>query len=298
MIALADRVDAVYVRRGGTVESCLRTRVDDRFDASTRVAVTMTRKCAAPGLIAAGAIGWFHSSIRDGGTSAGTAVDTDSPSKPHRPALDDAWTRTDGQWLIHCTRGRCGAWPGETERQYRDSMLLGESSSIHRGPLDALARIVRLGRIVAAATATTRKHPVVCFSSLPLDELLQRRCFRPQLARWDYEPYGVAIRLSLARKLGIQPVIYGHPNDRSMISPSDHFRFHPVGKTFDWRQELEWRSSESVDLCAMDPADVRIFAADQPETRSRLQDCRWPVTFVSTPPHSRQTGASEAEKRV
>ncbi len=64
IIALADRVDAVYVRRGGIVERCLRARVEDRCDASTRVAVSLTRQCAAPGLIAVGAIGWFHGTAR------------------------------------------------------------------------------------------------------------------------------------------------------------------------------------------------------------------------------------------
>jgi hypothetical protein len=296
-IALADRVDAVYVRRGGIIESCLRLRVTNRCDASTRVAVSMTGKCAAAGLIAAGAIGWFRATTKAKGIAVQHSTDLDPPLDD-RVATHDAWTRTDGQWLIHCTRSRHGAWPGETERQYRDSILLGDESSQRREPLDALEKIVRSGRIVAAATATMKKHAVVCFSALPLQELLERRCFRPQLGRWDYEPYGIAVRLSVARQLGIQPVIYGQPKDRSAVSVADRFRFHPIGKTFDWREEREWRSSQSVDLSAMDPADVRIFAADQPEAKFLLRDCRWPVTFLPAAPSSGPTGVTAAGKQV
>lgn len=289
IIAVADRVDAVYVRRRGIVESCLRTRVEQRCDASTRVAVSSTPQCAAAGLIAAGAIGWFHSATRSAGHLPNHAEA--QPSQPdrfdgadghpdHRCPESEAWIRTDGQWLIHCTRQRDGAWPGETERQYRDSVLLGDDSSARRGALDALIRIVKSGQLVAGAKATMMKYPVVCFSSLPLVELLQRRCFRPQLGRWDYEPYGIAIRLSRAESMGIRPVIYGDPKDRALLAEEDCFRFHPIGKKYDWRQEREWRSSGSVNLAELNQADVRVFAEDLSRVRQALQGCRWPVTLV------------------
>lgn len=296
LIAVADRVDAVYVRRGGTIDDCLRRRIDERGDASTRVAVSMMPKCAAAGLIAAGAIGWFH--VRDKAGTGNVEGSTLDRTEFEQNVADDAWTRTDGKWLVHCTRGCDGAWPGETERQYRDSILIGDESSIRRAPLDALARIVRSGQLVAAATATMKKHPVVCFSALPLQELLQRRCFRPQLGRWDYEPYGIAIRLALAQRLGIQPVVYGDPKNRSTLSAEEQYRFHPIGNTFDWREEREWRSSASVDLAAIDPNDVRVFADDNQAARSRLQGCQWPLTFVSATAAKQQSVVTEAEKQV
>ena len=291
MIALADRVDAVYVRRKGTVERCLRDRVERRGDVSTRVAVCSTRQCAASDLIAAGAIGWFHARAKSDGRAR------DSRDVGHWPAsgigpgegiensvsgASDSWARTDGQWLIHCTRRSDGAWPGETERQYRDWVLLGDESSAKRSALDALVRIVKSGQLVAGATATSKAHPVVCFSALPLVELLQRRCFRPQLGRWDYEPFGIAIRLSQAMKMGIQPVIYGQAADRLLLAAEDQFRFHPIGKTFDWREEREWRSRESVDLGSLHLEDVRVFAVDVFSVRQQLEDCRWPVTLLSS----------------
>ena len=65
-IAIADRVDAVYVRRGGRIEHCLRSRIEDRADVSTRVAVSALGRCAAIRLIAAGGIGWFHCRVQGG----------------------------------------------------------------------------------------------------------------------------------------------------------------------------------------------------------------------------------------
>jgi hypothetical protein len=277
LIALADRVDAFYVRRGGTVERCLSDRIEQWQDATTRVAVGAGRESAAASLIDRGAIGWYLADADADAEAEG--------EEPQRVALTpraahDAWTRTDGQWLVHCTRGRVGAWPGETQRQFRDGMLLAGGYTADRGPLQALIRIVRSGRLVAAGQATRRSHPVVCFSAVPLVELMQRRCFRAHLGRWDYEPYGVAIRLDAARKMGIQPVIYGDPKERDMLARRDRYRFHPVGKTYDWRSEREWRSAETVDLTRLADGDVRVFVRDAGDAASLPSIRPWPVTVI------------------
>ena len=281
VIALADHVDACYVRRNGEIERCLTTRVEDCRDTSTRVALCPIRKCAARKLIQVGAIGWYH------------------PSAPNEPPMQrmgplkvvdglqdssvgsDSWTRAEGKWLIHCTRQPKRAWPDETERQYLDSLLLSDETIERRGPLDALIRITRSGRLVASAIATSKSHPVVCFSSLSLQDLLQRRCYRPHLRRWDYEPFGIAIRRSAATRLGIQPVVYGAAKDRALLSPAQRFRFHPAGTTYDWREEQEWRSDRTVELQSIDRNDVRVFAVISPESVTRLRNCRWPVTWIS-----------------
>jgi hypothetical protein len=246
--------------------------VKHRRDASTRVAIAPDATCAAPDLITAGAIGWFYSAParNPGGETAARLA-----------SENDQWTRTDGQWLIHCTRGPRANWPQETERQYRDSILIGNDESAHRQPIDALCRIVRTGRLIAASTATTKSYPVVCFSELSLAELLSRRCFRPQLGRWDYEPYGVAIRRSAAESRGIKPVIYGEPSVRWTLPEQERFRFHPNGKTYDWRAEKEWRADDTVDLATFERSDVRLFAADCMESRRRLAGCGWPVSFIT-----------------
>ncbi len=278
LISLADRVDAVFVRQGGKVERSLKNRVCDRNDASTRVAVSMTKMCAAPGLIANGAVGWFVAQAN----TTDPPITSDLGRSTELSRSSDSWTRTDGAWLIHCTRGSHGPWPGETERQYRDSMLLGDRASAKRGPLESLGRIVRSGRLIAGGSATRKSHPVVCFSALPLRELLDRRCFRPHLGRWDYEPYGIAIRSNAAQRVGVRPVIYGQPGDRRTLAPADQFRFHPVGKTYDWRSEREWRSPRTIDLTKLDVRDVRVFVNDFCDAAQLPVHCRWSVTTLGT----------------
>ena len=286
VIALADRIDAIYVRQKGAIAKCIEHRLTPFDAASTRVAISLTSQCAGSDLVSKGAIGWFLAEPNRIARLDRSAFDSEIATSIED---DDAWTRSDGSWLVHCTRKREGAWPGETQRQYRDSILLGEQESADRGPLQALTRIVRSRRLVAGSIATSHDHPVVCFSAVPLQELMQRRCFRPQLGRWDYEPYGVAVRMSAAKRLGMAPVIYGDPKERGALSPDQRYRFHPIGKTYDWREEREWRANQSVNLKELDSDDVRIFALDSQESRTRLVNCPWRVTLLSEQPQASVT---------
>lgn len=272
VIAVAEQVDCAYVRRGGTIEKCLLRRAKQLQDASTRVACSHTKKCAAARLIQNGAIGWFRPRLEPLASSTQEKIDLSR--------CQDDWIRAEDEWLVHCTRQRVGPWPGETRRQYQDAILLGHPAAMQRRPVDALARIIRNRRLIAGAIATRHARPVVCFSAVALNELLQRRCFRPQLGRWDYEPFGVAIRITAAQRIGIVPVIYGDDEIRTQLAAEEQFRFHPQGTTYDWRQEREWRSNISVDLNSLNSDDVRVFAIDNARSRSSLQDCPWPMTWI------------------
>lgn len=288
VITLADRVDGVHVRRGGEVEKCLAERVARLRDGSTRVAVTDHPKCAATKLIHHGAVGWY-----DVAACRADAITTplrrDTCCRMETRIGDethigdgDSWMRSRGEWLVHCTRGCRGAWPGESERQYRDSILLGDRRVTARGALETLARILRGGRLLASAVASCRTFPVVCFSAVSLTELIGRRCFRSHLGRWDYEPYGVAVRKRAAIELGIEPVIYGTERTRNALPAQDRYRFQSVGKTYDWKSEQEWRSPRTVDLRRLDADDVRLFVRC-PADRERLpRDCPWPIACLVT----------------
>ncbi len=80
VLALADRVDAVYVRPRGTIAACLKHRLATRHDASTRVAVITARKSAARELIDAGAIGWY---LNQGANTPSDQRLTDVPGPTH-----------------------------------------------------------------------------------------------------------------------------------------------------------------------------------------------------------------------
>ncbi|QDT12213.1 hypothetical protein [Planctomycetes bacterium K23_9] len=271
---LADRVDALYARRNGKIDDALRKRVELFGHSNTRVAVSSLPDCAAKELIQCGVVGWFavdnsQRQPRDAIRHGELIADEDQPE----------WMHRDGDWLVHCTRACVGPWPGQTEQQYRDELLLGDDPST-RTPLDTLTRIVRSRRLLAGAVASAKAYPVVCFSAVALSELLVSRSYRQHLKRWDYEPWGIAIRKSAAIKAGIQEVIYGNKETRKKIDPRDQYRFQAAGKTYDWTAEREWRSSADVGLDTFDRDDVRVYVASEIDRQTIEKHCPWPVCVV------------------
>jgi hypothetical protein len=95
--------------------------------------------------------------------------------------------------------------------------------------------------------------------------------------------------MSAAKRLGMTPVIYGDPKERATLSPDQRYRFHPIGKTYDWREEREWRANQSVNLKELDSDEVRIFAPECPESRAGLANCPWCVTLLSEQPKASVT---------
>lgn len=253
LIHLADRVDAVFVRRNGRIDRLMQRRLIDDPTWHARVGIWDERNDASGNLVMNGAVGWYLYGEKDS-----SACETSDTS--HKVHLEGD-ERLDG-WLLHCTRGFDGPWPGETESQYRDEILLAprEPNAPPRDhPLATLRRILRSGKLVTSAVASKRDAPVVCFSQHRIDDLIARRTFRSHLGRWDYEPYGIAIDGAAAGSLGIQPVRYLHDGDRIDPQVPSHLT-HPVGKTFDWREEREWRTDRDVHLSDL-PSDLwRPFA--------------------------------------
>ena len=149
-----------------------------------------------------------------------------------------------------------------------------------RTALDTLYRLLRNRRILASAVATSKSYPVVCFSERALLDMLAMRCYRPHLGRWDYEPFGVAIEKSTAIELGAKSVIYGQPSDRKRLSMPDRFRFHPVGTTYDWRTEQEWRFPKTVNLDEIPQESLRVFASATDQALGLLSDFRFPITWL------------------
>ncbi len=272
VIHLADRVDAVYVRRKGKIAQALLNRVSKLQDATTRVASTRLPKCAAKELIQAGAIGWVRlpPTLRQQG---------DVPPLVHKPTFEDDWMHQDGEWLVHCTRACDGPWPGQTESQYRDELLLGVDAPA-RTPVQTLQRIIRSRRLIASAIVSVKTHPVVCFSSVAIADLLIARAYRPHLKRWDYEPWGIAVRKSAAISLGVQEVIYGSAKDRNQILSADQYRFQAAGQTFDWTNEKEWRLEGDLPLDAFATKDVRVFVANEAGKRLIETYCPWQISVL------------------
>ncbi|WP_404305756.1 hypothetical protein [Neorhodopirellula lusitana] len=245
-IAIADRVDAVHVRSNGKVMKLLRQRMELK-DGWVHVAIdTVTRN-----LLGLGAVGRYLPKEES------DAVEQASASIL---AADDVdWT----QYLVHCTRAVNGPWPGQSGSQYRTDMMLGDAETALRDTLATLRHIVRQRRLIAGARTSNRDCPVVCFSSVPLPELLARRTYRSHLHRWDYEPFGIALARDTATTIGVMPVVYGDRETATTLPANEKFRFQSTGKTEDWTAEQEYRGLGDLDLATLAPDQVLVFVPDR-----------------------------------
>ena len=301
VIVMANHIDAPYVRRGGRIEHGLARWLHVRSGSAVRVGITAFPDCAASRLIDKGAVGWLLTDSHVSRAALATSAQTVQTHPAHvihrRPAISASpvskcttheWLSESGQWLVHCTRASQGKWPDQTLTQYRDQILTSDPNVARRTALDSLGRIIQMGHLVASAVVSSHRYPVVCWSAVPLLDLLRQRCFRAHVQRWDYEPYGVAVRVDAIHGLGGRPVIYGQSGDREKLAESDKYRFQALGKSasksasnfIDWRKEKEWRLAQSLSLVSLNPADVRVFAADSCLARSRLSDLPWNLTLL------------------
>lgn len=276
-IELADRVDVAFVRPKGTIMRLLCERLQRDRSPTIQILLTDAENQAARKLIAHGAIGYW------------VAIDP-HPSPPRVPPVASPPTASAAtihsllhhpdRWLIHSTRARTGAWPGESAQQFNDWMLLSLPNHETPSPLETLVRMVRERRLVGSHRTTSTDRPVVCFSGLSIVDWLARRAFRPHLGRWDAEPYGIAIDREAARRLGIQPVIYGDQGELAGLEQAQRWRFQATGKTYDWTGEQEWRGRGLIDLTQFAPDEVVVFVQNAAE-RIAIVNCPWPVVHVA-----------------
>jgi hypothetical protein len=333
-IALADRVDVAFVRRGGTVHRLLLKRLADDPDAAVRVLVPVPSwgqplrpdwARVIDELIHAGAVGYccrwdgvmtqadhpqeprndspatvIAAETADESadqTSVSRVETTGNPRKSEVRSVADSADRIamnallaePNRWLFHCTRGRQGAWPGQSEDQFRDGLLLAAPVSTDLSPLATLQRIVGQRRLIGDGRTVRGGRPVVCFSDLPILDAVGRRVFRSHLGRWDAEPYGIAIDRSVAASSGACPVVYVDPDftKKSEVEcdagplGEPTWRLQPRGKTIDWRAECEWRWPGGVDLRSLRPHEAVVFVATDAEI-ARIVDSPWPVVSVES----------------
>jgi len=290
-VMLADRVDAVWVRPGGTIHHLLRERLAEGPAAAVRVLVPTVGGEGAPAalsgvtgeLLAAGAVGYCCRTAAEPSDVPGFRTE-----EPHGataavdPAILASLIHAPQRWLIHCTRAPQGPWPGQSEQQFQDGLLLSPPQVAEPTPLTTLQRIVMQRKLVGTSRTITGRRAVVCFSALPLLEVMARRRFRPHLGRWDAEPYGLAIDLDAAQRLGAQPVIYSDGDEEdSRLPPEQRWRRQSRGRTFDWTAECEWRLPGTADLRLLQKSDIVVFVDDDEEIE-RLPHAPWPVVSIQS----------------
>ncbi len=289
---LADRIDVATVRRNGTIHRLARQRLADDPSPTVRVRVPVEpwgQSAAAAEvrvlveLIAAGAVGY--------------CCHWEDEAAEYPESADDRTDRHDGgvavakvarrliecpeEWLVHCTRARSGPWPGQSEAQFRDWLLLSRPAPTDLTPLATLSRIVRQRQIVGTRQTVRSDRPVICFSAKAVLEATRTRVFRPHLGRWDGEPYGIAIRSAAAQRAGAMPVIYVDAESMPDVAVDQLWRVQAKGQTYDWTQENEWRIAGTLDLRRCDPDDVVVFVRSDAECR-HFMDAAWPVVSIES----------------
>ncbi len=296
-VMLADRVDATWVRPGGTIHRLLLARLAEGPSASVRVLVPAASgervTKAASGnaigeLLAAGAVGYCYRTDSEPERDSDLGrVGSSSPDAPAAAgAVDDAvfasLIHSPHRWLIHCTRAPQGPWPGQSEQQFRDGLLLSRPQTVEPTPLTTLQRILTQQKLVGTSRTIAGQRAVVCFSALPLLEVIARRRFRPHLGRWDAEPYGLAIDLDAAQRLGGLPVIYSDAGaNGTRLPPEERWRRQARGRTFDWTAEREWRLPGTADLRLLRQSEAVVFV-DRDEEITRLPSTPWPVVSIQS----------------
>lgn len=288
-VLLADRVDAVWVRPGGIVHGLLLQRLAEAPTAAVSVLVPPPgAERATAGspviaeLLAAGAVGYCCPEPQPGSESAAHGSGSEVPQAESDSAALASLLQAPHRWLIHCTRAPQGPWPGQSEQQFCDGLLLAAPRAAEPTPLTTLQRILTQRKLVGTSRTIAGQQPVVCFSASPLLEVVGRRRFRPHLGRWDAEPYGLAIAVDAARRLGAQPVLYHDgPAQAAPGPPEERWRRQARGRTFDWTAEHEWRLPGIADLRLLHRSEIVVFVDDDAEIE-RLPPTPWPVVSIQS----------------
>lgn len=315
---LADRLDVAYVRRGGTWDALLRLLLADASAASPSIRLATNRQLAPPALarklVEAGAIDWQPPEPRCGtgepstrtsrpacdspvlGRHSAATFPVPSPEAPMASVCDDL--------LVHFTRRREGPWLGQTWDEFLDE-LFDEDPSRDRSALAVLLRILQEGRIRGANAAIRGGYPVACFSAVPLAGLSERRVWRRHRRRWDFEPYGLAIRRTVLAALGARPVIYGDESTWNSLSAADRPFFQqrysgvrdwharhatrppstsePGGTPtlVDWSDEQEWRWLGDLALTPAILAATWVLTPDEAAAQTVARQFALPIVILS-----------------
>lgn len=215
--------------------------------------------------------------------AASTSVDKvpdDRLSAADRSAQIDTPLTDPGDWLLHWTRSTVGPWPEQEEQEFEDELILGCRSS-DRSALATLLRIVNEGKLWASSEAIRGGHRVVSFTEVPLHEFRQRRTYRRHRRRYDFEPWGIAIRRGVLTSVGARPVIYGDEETWDKSTENDQPFFQNIGTGDGWTQdEREWRITDHVRLKELPSSAVVVFVDSNSAREIVEKQTDWPVIVV------------------
>ena len=269
---LADQVTVLSMRKGGNLYKSVTRRLENGNPTRVLVESGLTKKALTDQLLSSGATGWFLFGEEQSETTSTAGSDSFVTS-----------TEFDAtEFLLHWTRRRVGPWPGQSDSGFLDDLIFGGTSKDHR-QIASLRRILATGRIFSSNGLTRDPRPVVCFSDIIFEQLAERRVFRPHLSRWDFEPFGIAIKKTWLAKQGARKVTYGEESVWESLEESERpwFQLNQSEGKVDWSLENEWRILGDVDLRNVPVDAAVVFVPTQEDAQEIASFCRWPIVVLS-----------------
>jgi len=197
--------------------------------------------------------------------------------QPHLPA--DHPLICPDRWLCHWTRPASGPWPGESRQQYCESLL---QNGCDHSACGTLRRILSEQLLRASHLAIRGGHRVVAFTAVPLSEFRARRVFRGHRQRFDFEPWGVALRRTALSDYDLRPVCYGSEESWRALPLADQpwYQKGTQDGVTDTIAEVEWRVPGDVDLSRISSSDAVVFVDNKDAAATIQAQSPWPVLVL------------------
>ena len=297
LFAAADRIQVLSCRAKGTIAELLRLHLLDRERAQTPVLLACDELGMFPELateLPGGWVPWIlqpamlpeeSNDTAEGSSEPRTSVSnrqspvSTTPDKD--PALVHNPLQNPNDWLLHWTRAAAGPWPGETSDDFLDALILRTETADHSA-VTTLLRILSEGILRASTEGIRGSFPVVAFTGVPLHEFRKRRIFRKHRHRFDFEPWGIAIRKNSLINLGVRPVIYGDDEVWSSLDNDKRpfFQKATSGGATNNSEELEWRAIGDVHFPQFSASEVCVFVESSDAARIVSFHSPWKVIVV------------------
>ena len=286
LFAAADRIQIMSCRPKGTIAELLRLHLLDIDRAQTPVLLASDESGSLPEFATALPVGWVPWILQPATLpeESNETADVRSPVKTitdkdlaiiHNPLQNP------DDWLLHWTRAAAGPWPGETSEDFLDALILRTETADHSA-VTTLLRILSEGILRASSEGIRGSFPVVAFTGVPLQEFRKRRVFRKHRHRFDFEPWGIAIRKNSLISRGVRPVIYGDDEVWESLNQEDRpfFQKATSGGATNNSEELEWRAIGDVHLLELSASDVCVFVDSADAARLVSFHSPWEVIVV------------------
>jgi hypothetical protein len=290
---LSQRLVALNVSPGGKIASLLERRLqtlNDTYRYPIAYSTWIQASDKPPKALSAfqkrlstlGGVLWFPAELRTLSNGPWRCENRIAPATLQPVGPISAKLAHSEDYLIHTTRTRQVHWPDQSDRD-----LLDEAFQLHWNPdprpLDSLLRIARTQRLFATKNHKRGSLSTISFTSNSLIDLTKMRTYQPHLARWDWEPYGIAIRADHLRMLGCESVRYLPNQEIDPLSPSDQAFCQPLPMRpgdRDWTYEKEWRLAGDLRLARLPEQGVFYFVSEPAEAKTLAHYTRWPVYWM------------------